>query len=572
MTALTTFVAFLLLQGAAVELLPQALPGQPRDPRAAPTAGTGVIKGRVTAADTGAPFRRAIVQLNGGPRPRAVYADDDGRYVFDAVAPGSYSVSANPGMHRANYRQSVYGADPSRPTFTAVPSRIRVAEGQVLENIDIAIPRSGAIVGRVVDPYGEPAARIQVRLLMMRPGQEPMQTGPGGSTDDLGQFRVFGVAPGDYLVLAEAQPGGPVPELEGERLGFARTFAPGVYAPGDAARVRVGPGTEALVEIRLLETAVFNLRGTVLNARGEPARNANVSIMRSDFMASGTGSGTDQSGAFTIRNVTPGSYDLVVQVFPGDGRPGPTGMAGREMASLKVDVTSADIEGLQLMTAPGASFTGEVVFDDAAPQGARVQLNLLPAQLRSFGPPGSIVVKDQAFSATDVFGPVLIRGNVVSGGPRPAGSPPVTWTLKEVLLNGRDVTDVPTVFTAAHSGRLQVVFTSRTASVEGRALDDAGKPVRGAMIMAFSGDEEHWTFGSSRVRSGMASGDGGEFAVRGLRSGRYYVVAVEAGGPIGTGPSGPDREFLRRLKASATEVLLNENETRSVDLRVVRIE
>ena len=64
--------------------------------------------------------------------------------------------------------------------------------------------------------------------------------------------------------------------------------------------------------------------------------------------------------------------------------------------------------------------------EDAPPQGARVQLSLLPAQLRSFGPPGSIVVKDQAFSATDVFGPVLIRGNVVSGGPRPAtcGSSP----------------------------------------------------------------------------------------------------------------------------------------------------
>ena len=108
-------------------------------------------------------------------------------------------------------------------------------------------------------------------------------------------------------------------------MGFARTFAPGVYNREEAARIKVGPGTESSAEIRLLETAVFNIRGTVVNSQGEPVRNAGVSLMRSDFSSGGGGSGIDQSGAFTIRNVTPGSYELVVNYSPPDARPGPTG-------------------------------------------------------------------------------------------------------------------------------------------------------------------------------------------------------------------------------------------------------
>lgn len=549
--------------------------GQPRDPRAAPAAGTAVIKGRVIAADTGAPFRRAVVQLVGGPRPRAVYTDADGRYTFEGVVAGSYSVSANPGMHRADYRQSSYGVDPSRSTFMAVPSRVRVADGQVLENIDIAIPRTGAVVGRVVDPYGEPAARIQVRLLMVRPGQQPTQSGPGASSDDLGHFRIFGVMPGDYLVVADGQFGGSGQEVEGERLGFARTFAPGVYNPEEAARVRVAPGNDASTEIRLLETAVFNIRGSVLNSRGEPIRNAGVSLVGTDFMSRGFGSGLDQSGNFTIRNVTPGSYELVVDHSPPDARPGPTGrVQGREMATMRVDVTTADIDGIQLTTSPGATVSGQIVFEEPPPQGVRVQLNLQPAQIRNYGS-GPIEVKDQVFTASDVFGPMLIRGNVLGAVSRTAptgGAPPVTWALKAVLLNGKDITDVPTNFTGVQGKDLQVVFTSRAASVEGRVLDDAGQPVRGAMIMVFSTDEEHWTPSSSRIRNGFTPTEEGRFEVRGLRPGRYHVVALQSNGPVGGGPAGPDREFLKTLKASATEVVLNESETRTIDLRLLRIE
>ena len=581
MATVLVFVALLMVQsGVSMEVVRGGQAPPPRDPRAAATTGTGVIKGRVTAADTGAPIRRAIVQLSGSPRPRGVYTDEEGRYVLEDVPPGSYMISANPGNHRASYRSLTLGMDPNAVTMGNTARRLEVANGQVIESVDFALPRGSAIAGRVTDPYGEPTARVQVRALMVRPGSEPVQTAGGAMSDDLGQFRIFGLAPGDYLVVAEPQPGGGPAEVEGPKVGLARTFAPGTHNRDEAARLRLRAGADVALDIRLLETPVFTIRGTVLSSSGEPVRNAGVSLMRPDSGAGAMGGGMDSSGQFTLRNVAPGTYDLVANYTPSNVRPDANGrMEGREMAVVRVDVAAADIEGLVVTTSPGATFTGQIIYDEPAPDGMRAQINILPGQQRMFGPIGRVEVKGDTFTVHETFGRVLLRGNASSAAatvrpvPPPGGFPPGLgqpgWAVKQVLLNGKDITDVPTEFSAAHSGRVQVVFTSRSPMLDGTVLDESGQPVR-ATVLVFSVDEEAWTANSSRVRSGPVIRDDGKFLLRGLRAGRYYVAALPSGPMMGS--IAPDRDFLRALKASATEVMLNEGETRTVDLRLIRVE
>ena len=193
-------------------------------------------------------------------------------------------------------------------------------------------------------------------------------------------------------------------------------------------------------------------------------------------------------------------------------------------------------------------------------------------------PEGVTPREGDTFIVTETFGRVLLRGSagpaapVVRPVPPPAGQPgfpPPGWSVKHVLLNGKDITDVPTEFSAAHSGRVQVVFTSRAPSLEGTVLDESGQPAR-ATVLVFSVDEEAWTANSSRIRSAAVIREDGKFMIRALRAGRYYVAALPSG-PIG-GASAPDREFLRALKASATEVTLNEADARTVDLRLVRVQ
>jgi len=89
-----------LILAALVLLISAQSQGPPRDPSSATVAkpaGTGVIRGRVVAADTGVPIRRALVTISGGAPGRGtfqtIYTDAQGRSEVRDLAPGSYIVS-----------------------------------------------------------------------------------------------------------------------------------------------------------------------------------------------------------------------------------------------------------------------------------------------------------------------------------------------------------------------------------------------------------------------------------------------------------------------------------------------
>ena len=546
--------------GGGVQGLPQA---PPRDARPSMTTGTGVIKGRVTAADTGVPLRRASVTLMGTGRPRMTYTDPEGRYEFTRLPAGTYGLNAAGGTHRAGYMNAGYG---QRGPFMP-PHRFSLADGQVLENANIALPRAGVITGRVTDAFGEPAARVQIGALLVQRGSEPSQRG-GTSTDDLGQFRLFGLLPGEYIVKADSRMnmGGPA-EVEGEALGFATTYAPGTPSHADAMRVRVTPGAEVSADIRLTETHVFSVSGQVVSSRGDAPSNVNVSLgyaSGSGFSSFGVAMGA--GGTFTFRNVPPGTYEITARAMaPAEMGAMPRGlMQMQEMGSARIEVVAGPVENVVVSMRPGETVTGEIAFDDVPPASYRANVSFPLPERRMFMQPPAVEVKGNTFTARGLFGPVLVRGNVsgsVQGG---------RWTLKAVLLDGKDITDVPVALGAAHSGRLQVLFTSTAPSLEGTVTDDSGKATRDATVVIFGSDEDTWTPFSSRRRVIGLSKDDGTFAASGLREGRYYVVAVPPGFRIN--PQSADRELFDALKKIATEVVLNPGETRTVDLRVVKFE
>src|SRR5688572_580488 len=132
-----------------------ALPGPPsRDPRMTAT-GTSTIRGRVTAADTGQPLRRVRVRLDGGSdfelqEPRSTTTDDEGRYELARLTAGRYQLSASKG----GYVSVQYGQ--RRPFESGRP--VDLQDGQVLDKVDVSLPRGGVVTGRVVDEAGEPVA------------------------------------------------------------------------------------------------------------------------------------------------------------------------------------------------------------------------------------------------------------------------------------------------------------------------------------------------------------------------------------------------------------------------------
>lgn len=533
-------------------------PQQPRDPRARMVGGKGVIRGRVTAADSGAPMRRAAVMIMGEGQ-RGTYTDSDGRFQFTGLPAGQYTLVAAPSPHHASYQ--IVGFGPHGP---GPGRRVELAEAQVLEHIDFALPRGGVISGRVVDPYGEPAARVNVAALVLRPGGEPTPSGPTVTTDDLGQYRLFGLAPGTYLVRADLRSGmfwsGPQ-ENEGEPVGFATTYAPGTYTRADATRLRVSAGMELNADVRLLETRIFAVSGMVVTASGEPAKGVEVSLVHNEPGSSSSfGASPGPEGSFTFRNVPPGTYEIHARTHA--ARPqvidGPRSV--QEAGVVRVDVTTADVENVVVAIRPGETVRGEIVFDGVAPPTFRASVSVQTAERRYYFVMAPVTVDGSTFSARDLFGAVLLRGSL--------SAPGTSWPLKAVLLDGRDVTDVPTAFTSAHSGRLQIVFTTSAPALEGIVTDDGKPAMRDTQVAVFGADESTWIPHSSRLRTSGVGPDG-KYVMRGLREGRYYVVATPSG-TVTFQP--PDRAFLEALKKVATEVVLNAGETRTVDLRVVRIE
>jgi hypothetical protein len=535
--------------------------------------GTGAISGKVVAADTGTPIRRAQVTIGGAQRPRMTYTDQEGRYSFKELPPGSYMVTVNPGSHRADYLSAGYGAPSFSVPFMGRPKPIELADGQQVDNINVSLIRGGAIVGTVTDGAGDPASRVQVGAMLIRRGSEPSMVG-GVSTDDLGQFRVFGLPPGDYVVYASARGGfgGPF-DVQGEVTGFATTYAPGTGSLSEAMRVRLPRGGQASADIRLIETRVYTIRGMVVSSTGEQVKNASVSLSAADTlpMMGGYGSSIMPDGSFMIRSVPPGQYELVARYSPlrqsPSPGPAPQGTDDREMAMVRIEVGAADVDGVALVTQRGATVVGQIVFEDGQTEGRRVQVFPQPAERRSMmsREMPAIEVKDNTFTMRNVFfGQLVIRGSVV-GITRPADGSSESLGLKAVLLNGRDITDEPRVFTSADSGKLQLVFTSHAPALDGAVTDDAGKPIQDCAVLIFGDEPATWKPGSSMIRLTRPMKEG-KFRLRGLREGRYRIVALPPEFTINT--MTPDVQLLENLSKVATSVVLNAGETRSVDLKL----
>ena len=105
----------------------------------------GTIRGRVIAADSREPIRKARVDLAAslGDRRDPVYADNDGGFEFTGLAAGRYTLSA----WKSGYTVTTFGAR----TFWEPATVIALEPGQSASGFEIALAKGAAIVGRVTD-------------------------------------------------------------------------------------------------------------------------------------------------------------------------------------------------------------------------------------------------------------------------------------------------------------------------------------------------------------------------------------------------------------------------------------
>jgi protocatechuate 3,4-dioxygenase beta subunit len=531
----------------------------PRDPRETPT-GTAILRGRIVAADTGAPIRRAQVRAFAPEArdSRGVSTDAQGRFEFRDLPAGRWQIMAS----KAGFVTLSFGQ--RRPFESGRP--IELAEGETMAKADMALPRGGAITGRILDEFGDPVAGARVSAMRYRTIQGTRQLGPvgGDSTDDTGAFRLYGLTPGDYFVTAIPQMGMFADESS-DTTSYAPTYYPGTGNVAEAQRVSLNVGQEVTnIIFALLPTKAVRITGTVIDSKGERVSNAFVMVQDASETAGGmfmqrSGGRVRPDGSFTVSNVTPGTYTLMVNTGMGVGGPGAD---APEFATMRVTVGNDDLTGINLVTGKGATVSGSV----SAAAGSTGNLSTAGAMvmhqpgrfemMMGMGMRPAKVNSDGTFRVTGVQGERIFRINGL----------PSNWMLKAVLLNGDDITDKPVDFKGNEEiTGLQILVTDRVPEVNGKVTDAKGEPTRDYTVIIFPEDSSKWGYPSRYIRSGRADQDG-MFKIRALPPDELYLaVAVDY---LEDGEGG-DPDFLEQMKDRATRLSIGEGEIKAVDLKLI---
>jgi hypothetical protein len=263
------------------------------------------------------------------------------------------------------------------------------------------VERGGAVTGRILWDDGSPAAKAMVTVESTKASDKKLPQGfamlgiAGGLSvgvlsfsDDLGQYRVAGLAPGEYVVKATmtvrsnfAMQRG-VMNMAG--LGSDKpmvAYAPASFHKSGAKAVTVAAGQEVSGEdltINLMGT--HSVSGRVVSAEDGHGLNAgSVELTDASDKDLARGAGVDASGNFTVGFVPAGTYNLTVSggadTEPSKNKPTgivrftmPETVRSYEDGKQSVVVGDTDVVGLNIAVQPSKNTKPGVNFNDLLKQ------------------------------------------------------------------------------------------------------------------------------------------------------------------------------------------------------------
>jgi hypothetical protein len=576
---------------------------QARD-RAQLSQGTASISGRVLTADTARPVKRARVIVSGGGRGgRTATTDDQGRYRVTDLAADSYTVTAS----KNGFVDAIFGQ--RRPQQPGTP--VQIADAQEASNTDLRLTRGGVITGRVIDEDGEALSRalVTVQRYQYVRGARQLTTAGGDQTDDRGQYRVFGLTPGDYYVSVTAGGIGQLigrglqqlaaglgalgggrgggggaagiagfgPPDDPEPTGYAPTYFPGVVSAPEAGKVSVAPGQEAVgIDFQIQLVPFATVSGIVAGAEDVVA----VLLMPQDAAGTGPLGGQTLTGrsqadeTFSISNVPPGRY-IALARSGGRANEPKTGMQ-------TIVINGQNIAGVTLVLQPGVTLSGNITVESAgtpAPtdySSFRVDVpDASPLPLgggggggggRGGGLNGGVgrAEKNGAFQVSNLLpGKHFIRVTGQAQGAQGRDQAQAQWTLKSVSVGGEDVTDQAfDIKPGQNLDNVTVLLTDRSTEISGTVRDAKSSALAAVTVIAFSTDPQYWRAQSRHIQA-VRTDQSGAYRLRNLPAGDYLIVAVD---DVEQG-EWFDPAYLDQAREGAKHLSISEEEKKTQDLR-----
>ena len=532
-------------------------PAQSDEKNAEKQAQLCTVSGRVVTAAEGAPIKSArlvLVQENAKNRPEIFGAltDGEGHFQIKDVPPGRYRFSAS----RTGFVAQQYQAK-----GTSQGAVLSLGPGQQIDDTLFRLVRAGVVSGRGIDEAGEPLANVWVSALR-RPTEEEREDwskgqkqhqfvkASGARTDDRGEYRIFGLKPGDYYLKASESPDlDQVGNIDGSDNYFllrqivteyAPLYYPGVLQISDARAIPLRAGEEVRADFEMRRVKTVEVAGRVIGADGKPATHAylllgvpGVGDLGGDLEGS-----TDSKGEFLIKHVSPGSY-ILTAVQNDENR--------HEFTRQKLEVAESDLKSVILSFGRGTDIRGQIISQGSNPAIDRLGLGLESQDEDESISGAAQAKKDGTFLLADV----------------PDGSYAVDvwdlekgWFIKAIHYGSIDVLEKGLqVEHGSSSGTLEVVISSAGAEMEGTVNDQDGKPIVAAQVRMRP--EPETSFNRTRAHT-TGTDQNGHFSFSSLAAGKYKVWARSPS----TFPEAPV------ANSESQTVTLSERDHQSIQLKI----
>jgi len=544
-----------VLLALAITLLVTPQKGKPP---AEPPAQTATIEGRVLKAGTDEPLKKAWVTLykvEGEQRPGGASTDSSGRFILKDVEPGRYQLWAQ----RNGYVQQAYGQRGSERFGTT----LTLGPGQTLSDIVLRLVPAAVISGRVFDEDGEPVAGAIVQAMRYRYVEGKRELVPMGMdrSDDQGEYRIFGLAAGQYYVSANFMSGRGMGQVglagvageKGEES-YPPTYYPGTNDPARATPLELRAAEQVGgIDIGFIPTRAVRVRGRVFNAvTGQPGRDVMIALYPREsgerrFVARHDDYVQDAQGAFEIAGVTPGSYLLEAHWWT----------EGKDYtARLPLEVGTSDIEGVSVVINPGVPLSGRVRVEGEA----QVKLADLHVFLDSLGEAMSYGGQDAIVKADGSF----LLPNVPEGEYRiNLWRMPEDCYLKSVRLGSEDALDSGFKIGAGQAGgALELVLSAAAGRIEGSVVNENQQPVPGIHVVLVP---EAARRSQTRLYEETTTDQYGQFILRGITPGEYKLFAWEE---MESGVY-QDPEFLKPYEERGEAAHVGEGGRQTIQLKLI---
>ena len=519
-----------------------------------PQAGEGQISGVVKRFRDQEPMAGMLVALSGPLNASSasrlpVATSNDGQFQFRNLAPGRYTVSV---------RQDGYFVRTLMPGISD-SGQITVGPGRSVTFVNLSVVQGGTISGRILDPTGRPSAATSVTAARQfyRDGKPVLGPVKIATSDDRGEYRIFWLEPGEYVVSAERN-------LPGS--GPARGYFPGSDDGRAAIAVRVSEGMDSSRTDFSLGAipATVTISGLVMHqipGLESPARAGAPTVpgpasttqmypptMTPQFFlvpldaprlyegiteyANAVTNRDRLEGKFELRNVRRGSYDLFAVLRDGTSK--------YYMAHQTVDVGIQDLSALVLTLKPGIDLNGTVTAGIGKPS-PTVRIHLRSRTPLPDWPGTTVVSTDGSFRIP----------NVPEGQYSISVEPADPNLYVAELLQGRDsIVDrgVVTVLRGL-ADTLDLLMQPSPSTVRGTVVAAPSQLADGVMITLVP-DESRRENVSLYKRAVTVDGS---FSFAGIAPGRYRVFAWDRI------PEGAElnAEFMETYRESGTNVVVS---------------